>query len=108
MIKRGKIKESVFCICDMAHEKYFNKSNPKDELKKINKITILQEKCNKEYINKISINLFEDEIEQKKVNIEINFIDIFNIIEQNKKYKKKGWENIEINQSNILIVGVKN
>lgn len=108
MIKRGKIKETVFCICYMAHEKYFNKSNSKDELKKLKKITILQEKGNKEHINKISVNLFEDDFYQKKVNIEINFIDIFKIIEQNKKYKKKGWENIEINQNNILIVGIKN
>ena len=57
------------------------------------------------------VNLFEDNLEQKKASIENNFIEIYEIIEQiqNKKFDKKGLrECIEIDPKDIIIVGVKN
>lgn len=109
-IKKGKIKESLFCICDLFYEKYLNENNYlKENLKKSRKITILENK--EENLNqesKVLVNLFEDDLIQEKVNIEISFIEISKIIEQYKN-KLKGWKKyIEIYQNDILIVGVKN
>ena len=36
-IKQGKIKESLFCICDLTYEKYY-----KNKSKKLKKISILK------------------------------------------------------------------
>lgn len=110
-IKKGKIKESLFCICDLAYEEYFNNIISKEGLEKPKKISILEEKENIKHTNKVSVNLFENNLNTEKVNIEIYFIEISKIIEQIKKKKNKwkGRENyIEINHSDILIIGVKN
>lgn len=107
-IKKGKIKESLFCICDLVYEKYFNDDSfAKDCFnKKSKKVSILEEKNNVKYINKVSVHLFEDNLNKEKVNIEIYFIEISKIFEQNKKKGRK--ENIELTNIDILIVGVEN
>ena len=108
IIKKGKIKESLFCICDLAYEKYFNST--KEILKKPKKVTIIEEE-NIKFENKVFLNLFEENFNHKEVNIEINFVEISKILEQtkNKNLLKKGWEKyIEINPKDIIIVGVKN
>lgn len=82
-----------------------------DEFKQAKKITILQAKQNTKHINKVFVNLFEDNINQEKVSIEINFIEISEIIgqTQNKKFSEKGLGKcIEIDPKDIIIVGVKN
>lgn len=97
VIKKGKIKETVFCICKLIYEQYFIKcDDEKDKLK----ITI-----DEKSINKISINLFNNNLD-KTINIQVNFIKIQNII--NKKFIMKGWNNFEINQEDILALGMKN
>lgn len=108
IIKKGKIKESLFCICDLAYEKYFNST--KEILKKPKKVTIIEEE-NIKFENKVFLNLFEENFNHREVNIEINFVEISKILEQtkNKNLLKKGWEKyIEINPKDIIIVGVKN
>ena len=41
-IKKGKIKESLFCICDLAYEKYFDyKKNSKEYSRRLKKISII-------------------------------------------------------------------
>lgn len=91
------------------YEKYFNDNYSKEEVKNQKKISIIEEKENIKYINKVSVKLFQDNLNKEKVNIEIYFIEISKIIEQNKKIKWKGRKkNIEINPKDILIVGVKN
>ena len=109
-IKKGKIKESLFCICDLVYEKYFN-SNPKKSIEEPKKITILEEKEKVQYISKVSVNLFKGSLNKKEVSIEINFIEGSYLIEQiqNQKNIMKGSrEDIEINQKDILIIGIKN
>lgn len=112
IIKKGKIKESLFCICDLAYEKYFNHDgHSKEDFKKPKKISILEEKENVKHINKVSVNLFENNLNQEKANIKIYFVEISKIIEQSKSIKInwKGWNRyIDINPKDILIVGVKN
>ena len=54
-IKKGKIKESLFCICDLLYEKYFN-NNQKDISEEPKKITILEEKEKSQYISNVSVN----------------------------------------------------
>ena len=109
VVKKGKIKESLFCIGDLAYEKYFSNFNSKEDLNKNKKITILEEReCIKD-INKVSINLFENSMKKENFNIEINFIKISSIIEKYKKNKWKGWEEIfELNHEDILLIGKKN
>lgn len=109
-IKKGKIKESLFCICDLVYEKYFN-NNPKKSIEEPKKITILEEKEKVQYISKVSVNLFKGSLNKKEVSIEINFIEGSYLIEQiqNQKNIMKGSrEDIEINQKDILIIGIKN
>ena len=110
IIKKGKIKESLFCICDLYYEKYFNKNSySNDDIKRPKKTTI-EEKENTKHINKVFVNLFEDNIKKEKFNLEINFVEISKIIEQSrdKKINKKEWEEcIEINLKDIILVGVK-
>lgn len=111
-IRKGKIKESLFCICDLAYEKYFQDDNDsKDNFKKRKKISILEEKENVNYINKISVKLFEDNFSKEKANLKIYFAEISKMIEQseNKKITWKGMKKyIELNPKDIIIVGVEN
>ena len=109
IIKKGKIKESLFCICDLIYEKFFN-NNAKEILEKKRKITIIEEE-NIKHLNKVFVNIFGENLNQENINIEINFIEISKIIEhlKNKKINKKGWEEyIGINLNDIIIIGVKN
>ena len=74
------------------------------------KVTIIEEK-NTEFLNKVFLKFLSENLSQKEVNIEINFIEISKILEQakNQNLVKKGWEKyIEINPKDIIIVGVKN
>ena len=108
IIKKGKIKESLFCICDLIYEKYFN-NNTKEVIKKPKKVTIIEEE-NTESMNKVFLKFLGENLSQKEVNIEISFIEISKILEQTKKQNllEKGWEKyIEINPKDIIIVGVK-
>lgn len=111
VIKKGKIKESLFCIYALAYEKYFENLRSKEHLKKPKRIAILEKKENVKHYNKVIVNLYEDifKKEKLKTNIEINFIEISKIIKQSK-YKNinlKGWDNfIKTNYENILLIGI--
>ena len=105
-IKKGKIKESLFCICDLAYEKCFDNKNSKENIKDIKRITILEEKEKKKNIHKVSVNLFQNNSKERQEYIEIYFIEInqFLKINQNKERKEKS---IEMNVKDILILGIK-
>ena len=107
-IKRGKIKESLFCICDLFSEKYFNKEKKLLEKEiKPQKISILENK-NVENNNKVDVNLIIDNLTQEEIKIEIMFIQISDFIEQTKNIWE-GWKKyVDINQSEILVIGIKN
>ena len=107
IIKKGKIKESIFCICDLAYEKYFNDVESKENMKKNKKITILEENRSIKNVNKVSINLFENNFKKERFNLEINFIKISNIIEKNGN-EKGGTEYIDLNLDDMLLIGRKN
>ena len=105
IIKKGKIKESLFCICDLLYEKYLRKTENDNELKQQKKITILEEKEKYQKVKKVSVNFLKNSIDRRNTKVEIYFIDIEKIIEKNKN--KKGWEKyLETNRENILIVGI--
>lgn len=97
IIKQGKIKESLFCICDLAYEKY---------LKKIKKISISETNEKSKNINKVSVKLFEDDLNRVKANMEIYFIEMSKIFSKQKIRERI--ENIEIDQNDIIIIGVEN
>ena len=97
IIKQGKIKESLFCICDLAYEKY---------LKKLKKISISETNEKSKNINKVSVKLFEDDLERVKANMEIYFIEMSKIFSKQKIRERI--ENIEIDQNDIIIIGVEN
>ena len=101
IIKKGKIRESLFCICDLVCEKYYEKKENK-------KITILEEKEKIKYVNKVFIKLFGNNENKQKHCLEINLTKISNIFEKNKKNNWKGWEGIvDLNQEDILLIGRK-
>lgn len=105
IIKKGKIKESLFCICDLLYEKYLRKTEKDNELKQQKKITILEEKERYQKLKKVSVNFIKNSIDKRNTKVEIYFVDIEKIIEKNKN--KKGWEKyLETNRKNILILGI--
>lgn len=69
------------------------------------KINIIEYKQNS---NKVFVNLFEENLNQEKINMEIYFIEISKLMEQYKN-NLKGWKKyIELNQNDILVIGIKN
>lgn len=100
-IKQGKIKESLFCICDLAYEKYY-----KNNSKKLEKISILETNENKKDIHKVSVKLFGDNLKRVKTDMEIYFIEMSKFLE-NKNIKER-IGNIEINPKDMIIIGVNN
>lgn len=104
-IKQGKIKESLFCICDLAYEKYFTKKEQMSTTNKPRKISIVEKKENVKYINKVSVNLFEENLSKIKANIEIYFVEMSKIIEENQFKRKE--KSIEIKPKDIIIIGME-
>lgn len=100
-IKQGKIKESLFCICDLTYQKYYENNT-----KKLKKISILETNEKSKNINKVSVKLFEENLNCEKANIEVYFIEMSKFL-SNKNIKER-IENIEINPKDIIIIGVDN
>lgn len=97
-IKKGKIKESLFCICDLTYEKYYEEKS-----KKLKKISIIETNENLKNISKVSVKLFEDNLNFERANIEIYFIEMSKFL----KNIKERIENIEISPKDIIIIGVE-
>ena len=106
-IKKGKIKESLFCICDLAYNKYFNNIS-KEDGKNLRRIAIIEEKEKINNINRVFVNLSQDTLNKDGADIQINFIEMFDVIEQIKNKNERRKEYIEINRNDIIIIGVKN
>jgi hypothetical protein len=100
-IKPGKIKESLFCICDLAYEKNLN-----NKAKKIKKISITEERESLKNINIVSVKLFEEDLNIVKSSIKIYFIEMSVIIKN--KILKERMGKVEINPKDIMIIGVEN
>ncbi len=98
-IKQGKIKESLFCICDLTYEKYYENNS-----KKLKKISIIETDEKNKYINKVSVKLFEDNLNSEKTNMEIYFIEMSKFF-KDKNFKER-IKNIEISPKDIIIMGV--
>lgn len=107
-IKKGKIKESLFCICNLFYEKYLTNENTLDKhSKRPKKISIMENKDIKQY-DELFVNLFYDDLKKKQNNIVIKFIKISELIEQNNNIWE-GWKKYDdLSQNEILIVGIKN
>ena len=97
-IKSIKIKESLFCICDLTYEKYYEEKS-----KKLKKISIIETNENLKNISKVSVKLFEDNLNFERANIEIYFIEMSEFL----KNIKERIENIEISPKDIIIIGVE-
>ena len=97
-VKPGKIKESLFCICDLAYEKKLKN--------KAKKISITEERGSLKNINIVSVKLFEEDLNIVKSNIKIYFIEMSVIIKN--KILKERMGKVEINPKDIIIIGVEN
>ena len=108
-IKKGKIKETLFCICDLFYEKYLRKDNYLiKNSKKPMKISIIETEEKSDKASKVYVNVFEKNTNKEKANMEIYFIKISEVAEQYKN-RLKGWKKyIDLNQSGILVIGIKN
>lgn len=102
-IQKGKIKESLFCICEDFYKRYY-KNNEEKNLFKIKRNTIItEEKTSTNEIKKVSIHFLNNENIDKTNNLVIFFVDVREMI----KKKKKGWvEYLETDQNDILLIGV--
>ena len=105
-IQKGTTRETLFCICNLLCEKYFCKDD--DSRKKFKKISILKNKHTLQPDNTVNVNLFVNDLAQEKVKIEIKFIEISKVLEQNKNLMR-GWKGlVDVNQDGVLIVGIEN
>lgn len=102
-IKKGKIKESLFCICDEFYERYCKNTETKNVLELQKKTKITEERKTAKEINKVSIHFFDEDRYSGKNKLEISFVDISKII----NIKKKGWiKYLETSQDTIFLIGV--
>ena len=80
-------------------EKYYENNS-----KKLKKISIIETDEKKKYINKVSVKLFEDNLNSEKTNMEIYFIEMSKFF-KDKNFKER-IKNIEISPKDIIIMGV--
>ena len=71
------------------------------------KISIIEKKENVKYINKVSVNLFEENLSKMKANIEIYFIEMSKLLKENNNQFERKEKNIEIKPKDIIIIGLE-
>lgn len=110
LIKRSKIKESIFCYWCSIYE---------EELAKVEENEITETTLNKVIISELNKKKYQQsiflEIENNKTNIletgtEINFLEIVNYINQYKTEKnkyKKILDYVDENSDDVLLIGIK-
>lgn len=106
IIRKGQIRESLFCICALECEHYFIGDSNKQN-KVIKKISIVEEN-----INKVSVNLYTNSNSKKnlKIKVDINFIKMSKFMnnEEKKEIDIKGWEKFsKLFEGKILVIGTK-
>lgn len=107
-IKHGKVKESLFCICDLTYEKVFNdKHNEYENNRKLKKISIVEKNENKKYINQVFVKLYENNLTRTKGSMEIYFVEMSKILGDTRIKLKIGKENIEIKPNDIVVIGIE-
>ena len=100
-IKAGKIKETIFCFWSLLYEEYL-KNNQKEFKSTLRKAIISQKVENK---NQNSIKLILDK--ELDYYADINLVEIRKIKFESDKKVERWLEDLEINNDDILFIGIK-
>ena len=107
MIKKSKIKESIFCYwCTIYEEELFQ---TKEIENMVNKVLISELEKTK-YKSKVFLMIENNKTQILETGTEVNFIDIVSYIEEMKNEKtqfEKIYKYINKDEEDVLLVGIK-
>jgi hypothetical protein len=111
IIKKDKIKESIFCYWCLLYQEEINKIKNKSNIKNnfLNKV-VISEIEKERYKNSIFLEIANNRTGILKYGTEIHFIDFFKYIEKNKNKVEEmsKWLNyIDEDNEDLLLIGVK-
>lgn len=110
IIKKDKIKESIFCYWCLLYQQETQKLEDKSKIKNsiLNKV-LISEIERERYKNSIFLEIDNNKTDVIKYGTEIHFIDFFKYIEKNKNKSEEieKWQNyLEQDSNDLLFMGV--
>lgn len=107
MIKNSRIKESIFCYwCTIYEEELFKIKEIENIINKV----LISELNKTKYHKRVFLTIENNQTQILETGTEINFIEIFNYIEEKKKEKnqlERLYKYFEKNNDDVLLVGIK-
>ena len=108
MIKKTRIKESIFCYWCSIYEEELRKIGEQSETI-INKV-LISELCKKKYQQSIFLEIENNRTQILETGTEVNFLEIVNYINEYKNKNNK-YENLlnyfDENSDDVLMIGLK-
>lgn len=110
MIKKSRIKESIFCYWCSIYDEELNKIK-ENENKEINLNKVLiSELTKKKYMQSIFLEIENNKTQILETGTEINFLEIVNYINEQKNESNK-YDSIlkyfDENSNDVLLIGIK-
>jgi hypothetical protein len=110
MIKKGRIKESVFCYWCSIYEEEMEKLKELDNNETILNKVLISELNKKKYQQSIFLEIENNRTKILETGTEINFLEISNYINEQKNKKNKYAELFEYfdkESEDVLLIGLK-
>ena len=104
LIKKGTIKQSLFCYWSLLYEDELKENDINKSITKINKVLITEFEED-EYKNSVFLEIENNNTELLKYGTEVHFVDIAKYINSNK-YKLSNVELQDDLTNNLLFIGV--
>lgn len=110
MVKRSKIKESIFCYWCTIYEEELLKTKEKEEIEPIINKVLISELNKKKFQTNIFLEIENNKTQILETGTEINFLEIIDYI---KEYKNKTnqYEKIlkyfDEKNEEVLLIGIK-
>ena len=109
IIKKGKIKESLFCYWYLLYEEQASNFSKKDIFSSIVNKASISDIYSEKYKNSVFLEIENNTSDILKFGTEVHFIDFVKYIEYNKTQKPelKNWLNyIDKSSSDFLMIGL--
>lgn len=111
IVKKDRIKESIFCYWCLIYREEINNLEDKSQIKNnfLNKV-LISELERERYKNSIFLEINNNNTNIIKYGTEVHFIDFFKYIEKNKNKSKemaKWLKYIDKDSEDLLLIGVK-
>lgn len=108
MIKRSRIKESIFCYWCSIYEEELDKIKENKETT-LNKV-LISELNKKKYMQSIFLEIENNRTQILETGTEINFLEIINYINEQKNEKNRYEEILQYfdkESNDVLLIGIK-